>query len=141
MPVLQVSFRAIDGTEAHMGWAGVKAVVADRPKNAAGGLGLGLSGGELQALAIGAGFCNQLRFSAHELGIEIASFALDVSLAVDSDANLVSGATIDLHLETVGAEDDRERLLAHATRHSTISNSLAQGFPVAIDANGLKPAP
>lgn len=47
----EVEFRQIDGTRASIGWAGVKTVVADRPRDAAGGLGLGLSGGELQALA------------------------------------------------------------------------------------------
>lgn len=71
--------------------AGVECVVAGPPKGVASGLGLGLSGGELQALALGAGFCNQLQFSAGALGLTITSLSIDVELKVDE---LVAGATI-----------------------------------------------
>jgi organic hydroperoxide reductase OsmC/OhrA len=108
----------------------VKCVVADRPKGAAGGLGLGLSGGELQALALGAGFCNQLRFSAEALGLEITTLRLDVDLEV---ADLVAGATIHVEVDVASGEADRARLLDHATANSTISNSVARGFTVTVE--------
>ena len=132
---LSVSFRQIADTRAAVGWAGVKCVVADRPKDVAGGLGLGLSGGELQALALGAGYCNQLQFSADALGLEITTLAIDVELEV---GDLVAGAKIRVEVDVASGEADAARLLEHATANSTISNSVARGFPVTVERSMRK---
>lgn len=129
---LTVQFRRVEGTAASMGWAGVKAVVADRPKGRAGGLGLGLSGGELLALSIGAGFHNQLYFSAEELGLEITELELDVTATVGEDM-MISSSVVAVRVEVASGSTDRDRLLEHAMRHSTISNSVERGFPVTIE--------
>ncbi|GMG82005.1 OsmC family protein [Paralimibaculum aggregatum] len=130
MPALTVQFRRLETTRAAVGWAGVKAIIADRPKDLAGGMGLGLSGGELQALALGAGFCNQLQLSAEALGLEITALEVDVDLAIEGD--LLAGATIRTRLATAEGEADTDRLLAHAEANSTISNSCTRGFPVTV---------
>jgi len=90
-------------------------------------LGLGLSGGELLALSIGGGFHNQLYFSAEELGLEI-----DVTVNVGEDV-MISDSVIAVCLEVASGSADRDKLLEHAKRHSTISNSVERGFPVAIE--------
>jgi organic hydroperoxide reductase OsmC/OhrA len=132
---LSVSFRSIDDTRAAIGWAGVKCIVADRPKGVAGGLGLGLSGGELQALALGAGFCNQLQFSAEALGLTITRLSVQVELELE---NLVTGATIRVDVDVASGEKDVTRLMQHAKMESTISNSVAKGFPVKVEHSTAK---
>ena len=129
---LEVSFKGIGGTAAAIGIAGNKTVVADRRAGSAGGLGIGLSGGELQTLALGAGYFNQLHFSANELGIEITEAQVDVALEFTDDPLLVASAEIKVRLQVAGGGDEEDRLIAHANRESTISNSVVRGFPVKI---------
>jgi hypothetical protein len=93
----------------------------------AGGASLGFSGGELQALALGAGYANQLAFSAAELGLEITD--LTISLALDVEDDLLARATIGVRLAVASGPADTARLKAHADANSTISNSVARGFP------------
>ncbi len=131
---LEVHFRQVGGTGAAMGWAGSKTVIVDRRDGSAGGLGLGLSGGELMALALGAGYYNQLYFSAHELGLTIDAAEVDTRLQFDDDPLLATGAEIIVRVEVAGGEANKARVLAHAKVQSTISNSVARGFPVAISA-------
>jgi organic hydroperoxide reductase OsmC/OhrA len=131
---LEVNFRRIEGTSAAVGWAGTKTVIADRRVGSAGGSGLGLSGGELQALALGAGFCNQLYFSADKLALRITAISVDVALELDGEPLLVTGATLRVHVEVESGAADAARLLEHATAESTISNSVARGFPVRVES-------
>lgn len=131
---LAVSFRQVAGTATSLGWSGKHTVVADRRDGSAGGRGLGFSGGELLALALGAGYVNQLHFSAEELGVEIAGATVDVRLSFEGDPLRVSGAEIDAEVEVTGSAADKARLLAHAQAESTISNSVTGGFPVAVHA-------
>jgi organic hydroperoxide reductase OsmC/OhrA len=130
---LEVSFRRVEDTCATLGWAGTKTVIADRRAGSAGGSGLGLSGGELQALALGAGFCNQLYFSADQLALRITALSVDVALELDGEPLLVTGATLRVHVEVESGAADPSRLLEHATAESTISNSVARGFPVGVE--------
>lgn len=129
---LTVQIRRVEGTAASMGWAGVKAVVADRPNGRAGGLGLGLSGGELLTLSIGGGFHNQLYFSAEELGLEITELKIDLTVNVGEDI-MICDSFIAVCVEVASGAPDRDRLLKYAKRHSTISNSVERGFPVTIE--------
>jgi len=130
---LEVSFRRIEGTAAAVGWAGTKTVIADRRIGSAGGSGLGLSGGELQALALGAGFCNQLHFSADKLGLRLTALSVDVVLDIEGDPLLVTGAMMRVHVDVETGAADATRLLEHAASESTISNSVARGFPVGVE--------
>lgn len=129
---LTVHFRRIGGTEASIGWAGVKSIVADRPKGRAGGLGIGLSGGELLALSLGAGFHNQLFFSAEKLNLTITSLEIDVTVEVGEDM-MVSGSKISIQLDVESGPEDRTRLLEDAKCHSSVSNSVEKGFPVIFE--------
>jgi organic hydroperoxide reductase OsmC/OhrA len=129
---LEVSFRRIEGTNAALGWAGTKTVIADRRDGIAGGCGIGLSGGELQALALGAGFCNQLHFSADDLALEITGMSVDVRLEISGDPLRIALAELCVDVQVASGESDAARLLAHAETGSTISNSVARGFPVSL---------
>ncbi len=131
---LEVSFRQIAGTGAATGWAGAKCVVADRRAGSAGGLGIGFSGGELLALALGGGYFNQLHFSADHLGIGIRMAEIDVMVEFEGDPLIAVSADISVRLEVDGDAAARARLLDHARSESTISNSLSRGLPVTVSS-------
>jgi len=73
-----MELRNVAGTEAAVDWAGGHTIMVDRPEGKAGGSGLGFNGGQLLALAIGGCYCNDLRYVAHELGVEIGEIAVTV---------------------------------------------------------------
>ena len=129
MPQISVEFRNIEGTEAALGWSGPRSLVADRPEGKAGGLGLGFNGGELLALAIGGCFCNDLQYVAHDMGVRLASIAVEVALDLEGDPLLVTGATLSVQAE---GEGDVEAVIARAKADSTVANSAARGFPVTL---------
>ena len=129
---LEVSFKSISGTGAAIGISGSKSIIVDRRDGSAGGLGLGLSGGELQALALGGGFFNQLHFSAETLGLVLRHITIDVALEFTDAPLLIASAEIKVDLEVETGPGDAKRLLDHATGDSTISNSVVRGFPVLV---------
>jgi organic hydroperoxide reductase OsmC/OhrA len=131
MAQMTVELRNIEGTEAALGWGGAHTLVVDRPEGKAGGKGLGFNGGQLLALAIGGCFCNDLRYVAHARGIVLRSIAMKVTLDLEGDPLLATGATI--HVECALSDGaDAKTLIAEAERISTVSNSLKAGVPVGV---------
>jgi hypothetical protein len=53
--------------------------------------------------------------------------------------DLVAGATLRLEAAVASGGADRRRLLEHATANSTISNSVARGFPVTVERSRPNP--
>ncbi len=130
--MISVKLRNIPDTEAVLGWAGGHTVVVDRPEGRAGGQGIGFNGGEMLALAIGGCFCNDLRYVAHDMGIALAAIAVDVSIDMDGNPPLVTGATMRVSVETDDSRADVAELLRRANHSSTIGNSVQHGFPVTL---------
>ena len=131
MPSVTVELRNVEGTAAAMGWAGAHTIVVDRPEGKAGGLGLGFNGAQLLALAIGGCFCNDLRYVADAMGVELGRIAVSVTVEMDGDPLLTTAATMDVTCEGPDgsiAEDVIER--AKAT--CMVSNSLSRGIPVTV---------
>lgn len=89
-----VELRAVEGTQAAMGWAGGHTIVVDRPEGKAGGLGLGFNGAQLLALAIGRCFCNDLRYVAEEMGVELGKIAVTVTVNVEGEPWLATSASV-----------------------------------------------
>ena len=129
MPEISVTWRGIEGTEAALGWAGPRSVVADRPAGKAGGQGLGFNGGELLALAIGGCFCNDLQYVAHDRGVRLTEIEVEVTLQLQETPLLVTGAAMTVRAE---GEGDVAAVIAQAQALSTVSNSIARGFPVTV---------
>ena len=129
MPEISVTWRGIKGTGAALGWAGPRSVVADRPAGKAGGQGLGFNGGELLALAIGGCFCNDLQYVAHERGVRLSEVEVEVTLQLQESPLLVTGAMMAVRAE---GEGDVAAVIAQAQATSTVSSSIAQGFPVTV---------
>src|SRR6478609_4745519 len=100
MTTMSVQLRSIPDTQAAMGWAEGHTIVIDRPDGKAGGMGLGFNGGELLALAIGGCFCNDLQYVAHETGIHLVSFRLEVVVAFEGSPLLATQAILRVNVET-----------------------------------------
>lgn len=132
MTVMNVKLRSIPDTQASVGWAGAHSIVVDRPDGKAGGQGLGFNGGQLLALAIGGCFCNDLHYVAHEMGIELRSVSVDVSVTFDGAPLLATSAALQVSVEAVSDGADVAALIRRAEETSTVSNSLRQGVPVTV---------
>ncbi|WP_457091699.1 OsmC family protein [Microvirga sp. P5_D2] len=134
MTVMSVKLRSIPDTQANIGWAGVHSVIVDRPEGKAGGQGLGFNGGQLLALAIGGCFCNDLHYVAHEMGIELRSVSVDVSLTLDGTPLLATSAAVQVDVEAVSDDADIVALIKRAEETSTVSNSIQRGVSVTVSS-------
>ncbi|HKP27713.1 MAG TPA: OsmC family protein [Dongiaceae bacterium] len=130
MSVTKVEFRGIPGTEAAVGRTGEHSLVADRPAGVAGGQGLGFNGGQMLGLAIGGCMCNDLRYVAHSMGINLTSLAVDVVLHVSDDPRLVTDADVQIKVESDDPKADLRELIKRARADTTIGNSLVRGINV-----------
>ncbi|WP_192358302.1 OsmC family protein [Mesorhizobium mediterraneum] len=133
-----VELRTVEGTQAAMGWAGGHTIVVDRPEGKAGGLGLGFNGAQLLALAIGGCFCNDLRYVAEEMGVELGKIAVTVTVNLEGEPWLATSASVMVSCQTLDGSDPR-KIIDKAEAITAVSNSLRQGVPVAIemaDADG-----
>ena len=136
MPTISVTLRNIPATEAAIGWAGSHTVVVDRPEGRAGGMGLGFNGGQMLGLAIGGCLCNDLRYVAHEAGIELTSIEVDVTVELSGTPLKVDDVILSLRLTAADARADLAGLVRRAEAESTVSNSVKAGFPVTLNWAG-----
>jgi len=95
-------------------------------------MGLGFNGGQMIALAIGGCLCNDLRYVAHDMGIDITSLEVDTTVELEGDPLLVVLARVDVRLATSDPAADIAELMRRAEAGSTIGNSVARGFPVIV---------
>ena len=133
MGTMSVSLRNVPGTNAAMGWAGGHTVVIDRAEGRAGGMGLGFNGGQMIALAIGGCFCNDLRYVADAMGVELDTIEVDVAIELDGEPLLVTSAIMSVRV-TAAASVDVAEIIRRAEADSTVSNSVRAGFPVTVVA-------
>lgn len=131
MPTVSVTFANVPGTEAAMGWAGSHTVVVDRPEGKAGGMGLGLNGAQLLALAIGGCFCNDLRYISHRQGRAIGSISVEVRLELEGEPLVATSAEMHVLCRMKDGSDARD-LVEEATRSSIVGISLPRGIPVTV---------
>jgi organic hydroperoxide reductase OsmC/OhrA len=132
MAKMTVQLRTIPDTEAAVGWAGAHAVVVDRPEGKAGGMGLGLNGGQLLGLAIGGCFCNDLQYVAHEMGVRLASIEVDVTVTFEGTPLLATAAEMRVRVTPAEEGVDVAPVIRRARETSTVSNSIVRGVPVEV---------
>ena len=133
MSTMSVQLRNIAGTEAALGWAGGHTLVVDRAEGRAGGQGLGFNGGELLALTIGGCFANDLRYTAHAMGLDIGAIALGVEVSFEGDPLRCTGARMQVQVELADGADASE-LIRRTEAISMAANSLRRGIPVTISS-------
>lgn len=133
MTTASVELRNVAGTEAAMGWAGSHTIVVDRPDGKAGGRGLGFNGAQLLALAIGGCFCNDLRYVAHDMGVAVDAITVNVSVELAGDPLIATAASMTVSC-TMTDGSDAGVVIEKAKAGCMVSNSLARGIPVSIEA-------
>lgn len=126
-----VELRNVAGTETALGWAGSHTLVVDRPEGKAGGRNLGFNGGQLLALAIGGCFCNDLRYVAHDMRIEIRDISVRVTLQLEGAPLVATGAELEVNC-TAADGTDTSALIERARSVCTVANSVIRGFPVSF---------
>lgn len=131
MASVTVELRNVEGTQAAMGWAGAHTIVVDRPDGKAGGRGLGFNGAQLLALTIGGCFCNDLRYVADEMGVELGRIAVSVTVELEGDPLLTTAATMSVSCETLDGSDP-QAIIDKAKASCMATNSLRKGFPISV---------
>jgi organic hydroperoxide reductase OsmC/OhrA len=131
MPTASVELRNVEGTEAALGWAGAHTIVVDRPDGKAGGRGLGFNGAQLLALTIGGCFCNDLRYVARAKGVTLGKIAVSVTVELNGDPLLATGATMVVSCEAV--DGSRAKTIVEEAKSGCMAiNSLRKGIPVTV---------
>jgi organic hydroperoxide reductase OsmC/OhrA len=130
MAEITVQLRNVHGTEAALGWAGSHTLIVDRAEGKAGGKGLGFNGGQLLGLAIGGCLCNDLRYIAHDLGIQLLSVEVDVTVRLEGNPTLATAAEIAVRVDAADKKTDVEALIKRAVAISTVANSLQRGLSI-----------
>jgi len=133
MGTTSIEYRMLPGTRASVGRAGTHSVIADRPEDKAGGMGLGFNGGELLALAIGGCFCNDMQAIADEMALEIADLRVSVDVDFTGTPSRASDARLTVECRLADGSDPSE-VISRAKAATTIGNSLRAGIPVEIGA-------
>ena len=131
MPSVTIALRNVAGTEAAMGWAGAHTLVVDRPPGKAGGLGLGFNGSELLALAVGGCLCNDVRYAAHAMGVDLTTIDVRVALDMDGDPLIATAVNVRVACATADGSDPRP-VIERAREVTMVGNSLRRGVPVTI---------
>ncbi|HEV7416169.1 MAG TPA: OsmC family protein [Tianweitania sediminis] len=126
-----VELRNIAGTQAALGWAGGHTLVVDRPDGVAGGLGLGFNGAQMLALSLGGCFCNDLRYTAEQMGVELGAVAVSVTLTLEGEPLLAHAANMQVDCRLVDGSD-ASAVIEAAKATCMVSNSLRKGFSVTI---------
>jgi organic hydroperoxide reductase OsmC/OhrA len=132
---LTIRFANLAGTEAGAGVVGTRTVIADRPPGVAGGQGLGHSGAELFAAALGGCFWNDLHLAAADQGCRIASAGVEVEITLAGSPIRVVRARIEARLATELRAAARPVFEA-TVAGSTIANSVMAAVPVSFALEG-----
>jgi organic hydroperoxide reductase OsmC/OhrA len=132
MAEITVQLRNVHGTEAALGWAGSHTLIVDRAEGKAGGKGLGFNGGQLLGLAIGGCLCNDLRYVAHDLGVQLLSVEVDVTVRLEGNPALATAAEIAVRVAAADKKTDMEALIERAVAISTVANSLQRGLSITV---------
>jgi organic hydroperoxide reductase OsmC/OhrA len=127
-----VELRNVPGTEAALGWAAGHTVVVDRPEGKAGGMGLGFNGAQLLGLAIGGCYCNDLRYAAHDLGVEIGEISVTVRIELDGSPLVATSAVLTVRCDTSDGSDPKT-VIDRAWSVCTLANSLNQGVKTTLE--------
>jgi organic hydroperoxide reductase OsmC/OhrA len=78
-------------------------------------------------------FFNDLRYVAQEMGVQIQALSVLVAVDFDGDPLLAVSSRVAVSCTLADGKDSRE-MIEQAKATSTVSNSLARGFPVTVSA-------
>jgi organic hydroperoxide reductase OsmC/OhrA len=133
----RVTLRTVDGGPTAVGAAGPFTLVADRP-SAAGGRGLGFSGGQLLYLSIAACYSNDLYREASTRGIELTRVAVTVDGDFPARGSASTPIAVDVELDGEAPRADLEALLEEVDRIAEIPASIRGTTPVALRTRTIR---
>jgi uncharacterized OsmC-like protein len=128
---MKVQISTLHNSTAAVGWSKGRSLTIDRSA-AAGGLGIGFSGGELLFLAIGGCFTNDLFREAARRGIRVESARVEVEGDWGGDPARAQNVVFTVTVESDAEEAAVQELIAHTDRVAEIPNSLRFGATVRL---------
>jgi organic hydroperoxide reductase OsmC/OhrA len=131
MVSMTIEYRSLEGTHAAVGWAGQHALIADRPEGRARGMGLGFNGGQLLALALGGCFCNDVQYSADEMGLTVSKLEVKVTIELEGDPLVAKRAEMTVSCELADGTCPKP-VIERAKARCTVAHSLRGGLEVVI---------
>ena len=127
----RVRLRTVGDGPTALGQGGAFTLTVDRPA-AAGGGGLGFSGGQLLYMAIAACWSNDLYREAATMGIELDG----VEITVDGDFPARGAGstpiTVDVLVRSSAPEERVRELIAEVERVAEIPRAIREGPPIEI---------
>jgi putative redox protein len=135
----RVRLRTVGDGPTALGQGGPFTLTVDRPA-AAGGGGLGFSGGQLLYMAIAACWSNDLYREAATMGVDIDG----VEITVDGDFPARGSGSTPITVEVVvrsSAPEERVReLIAEVERVAEIPRAIRDATPIELSASVERPA-
>jgi putative redox protein len=135
----RVRLRTVGDGPTALGEGGAFTLTVDRPA-AAGGGGLGFSGGQLLYMAIAACWSNDLYRESATMGIELDG----VEVAVDGDFPARGAGstpiTVDLVVRSAAPEERVRALIAEVERVAEIPRAIRDATPIEVRASVERPA-
>ena len=132
---MRVRTATLPGQSTALGWSPGQActVTIDRPE-AAGGNGLGFSGGQLLFLAIAGCYSNDVFREAARRGLVVHRVEVEVEGDWGGEPVRAQNVRYRAHVEGDAPEAELRSLLEHTDRVAEIPNSLRLGTDVILDA-------
>jgi putative redox protein len=131
MSQTSVEIRTIDGGSLAVGSSGSRTVTIDRSKEA-GGLGLGINGGELLLLAIGGCYSNDIYREAAKRGVKVNAVRVTVDADWGGDPVRAQNVSFSVIVEADAGEAEILELIRHTDSVAEIPNSLRLGANVSL---------
>jgi uncharacterized OsmC-like protein len=136
---VQVRLRTVGDGPTALGQAGPFTLTVDRPV-AAGGGGLGFSGGQLLYLSIAACLSNDLYREAATVGIELDGVEVAVDGAFEGRGSASSPIAVRLTIRSAAPEERLRELLAEVERVAEIPRSIRESSPIEVEATFQTPS-
>jgi uncharacterized OsmC-like protein len=127
----RVRLRTVGDGPTALGQGGPFTLVVDRPA-AAGGGGLGFSGGQLLYLSIAACWSNDLYREAATMGIELDGVEVTVDGDFPARGSGSTPITVDLVVRSSAPEDRIGELIAEVERVAEIPRAIREGPPISV---------
>jgi uncharacterized OsmC-like protein len=134
----RVQLRTVGDGPTALGDAGPFTLVVDRAA-AAGGGGLGFSGGQLFYLSIAACWSNDLYREATTMGIELDGVEISVDGDFPARGSGSTPITVGVVVRTGAAEDQVRALIAEVERVAEIPRAIREGPPIEVQARVVAP--
>jgi putative redox protein len=135
----RVRLRTVGDGPTALGQGGPFTLTVDRPA-AAGGGGLGFSGGQLLYMAIAACWSNDLYREAATMGIELAGVEITVDGDFPARGSGSTPITVEVMVRSSAPEDRVRELIAEVERVAEIPRAIRDATPIELTASVERPA-